>query len=101
MSTDPDSPSAGRTVTLHPYSPVDKGIVQSLEVHIERKPAKTLSLRYVLRGNLDRLRIPEPKPPHHTDELWKHTCFEAFVRARKGTGYYELNAAPSMEWALY
>jgi hypothetical protein len=35
------------------------------------------------------------------DELWRHTCFEAFLRAKDGTAYYELNVSPSTEWALY
>ena len=37
----------------------------------------------------------------HADELWRHTCFEAFLRSGDGPAYYELNASPSTEWALY
>ena len=33
------------------------------------------------------------------DELWRHTCFEAFVGA--GVAYYEFNFAPSRHWAAY
>jgi len=33
------------------------------------------------------------------DELWRHTCFEAFVAA--GAAYYEFNFAPSRHWAAY
>jgi hypothetical protein len=33
------------------------------------------------------------------DELWRHTCFEAFVGA--GVAYYEFNFAPSTHWAVY
>ncbi|MET9499826.1 DOMON-like domain-containing protein [Streptomyces sp. NPDC006552] len=36
------------------------------------------------------------------DELWKHTCFEMFVRKSPSSpAYYELNVSPSTEWALY
>ncbi len=35
------------------------------------------------------------------DELWRHTCFEAFVRAWSGSEYYEFNFAPSTQWAAY
>ena len=35
------------------------------------------------------------------DELWRHTCFEAFVRASPDAGYYELNFSPSGQWAAY
>ena len=34
-----------------------------------------------------------------TDELWRHTCFEAFIGA--GVAYYEFNFAPSTRWAAY
>jgi hypothetical protein len=35
------------------------------------------------------------------DELWQHTCFEAFVRPSAGPGYYEFNFSPSTQWAAY
>ena len=94
------APSA-RTVSLQPYRPVDDRIVRSLEVQVDRSQSETLQLRYVLQGNLARLRIPPRKPAQRTDELWKHTCFEAFLRARDGAAYHELNVSPSTEWALY
>jgi hypothetical protein len=33
------------------------------------------------------------------DDLWKHTCFEAFISA--GQGYGEINLSPSGQWAAY
>jgi hypothetical protein len=36
-----------------------------------------------------------------TDELWKTTCFEAFIRREDDAGYYEFNFAPSTGWAGY
>ncbi|HEU4623454.1 MAG TPA: DOMON-like domain-containing protein [Steroidobacteraceae bacterium] len=62
---------------------------------------EALHLKYILRADLARLRIPEPRPAARTDELWRHTCFEAFLRARTGTSYHEINASPSTEWAVY
>jgi hypothetical protein len=35
------------------------------------------------------------------DELWRHTCFEAFVRPSADPGYYEFNFSPSTQWAAY
>lgn len=35
------------------------------------------------------------------DELWKTTCFEAFLRAEGEQGYREWNFAPSGDWAAY
>ncbi len=36
-----------------------------------------------------------------SDGLWRHTCFEAFIRASSDIGYYELNFSPSGQWAAY
>lgn len=36
-----------------------------------------------------------------TDNLWKHTCFEAFVHVGTETGYSELNFSNWGEWAAY
>jgi hypothetical protein len=94
-------PTSVRTVSLRPYRPVDDRVVRSLEVHVDRSQSETLLLRYVLHGNLARLRIPLHRPAQRTDELWKHTCFEAFLQDRDGAAYHELNVSPSTEWALY
>jgi len=45
--------------------------------------------------------MPTVTAPTRTDGLWRHTCFEAFVRASPGAAYYELNFAPSTQWAAY
>ncbi len=60
-----------------------------------------LVLCYILTGKMHDLRIPPVTAPTRTDELWRHTCFEAFVRASPSTAYYELNFAPSTQWAAY
>jgi hypothetical protein len=49
----------------------------------------------------DGLAVPAPAAPRRTDELWKHSCFELFVRPEGGGGYFEFNFAPSGEWAAY
>ena len=86
-------------LSCHPSTPC--AYARSLEVHVEHKGAGTLALRYVLDADLERLQIPERKTPAHTDGLWRHTCFEAFVRKPQSSGYCELNFAPSGEWAAY
>jgi hypothetical protein len=45
--------------------------------------------------------LPEHKEPARADELWRTTCFEAFLRAEGEEGYREWNFAPSGEWAAY
>ncbi|MGH8529484.1 MAG: DOMON-like domain-containing protein [Nevskiales bacterium] len=60
-----------------------------------------MSLSYQLVGDLTRLRIPETRPPRRADQLWRHSCFEAFVRQAGQPAYREYNFALSREWAAY
>lgn len=91
-----------RRFSLRPFTPSAPGIVRALDVQLEEPVRGTFVLRYALHANLSRLRIPATRRPRHTDELWKHTCFEMFVRKSPDSpAYYELNASPSTEWALY
>ncbi|MDB5451584.1 MAG: hypothetical protein JWO33_162 [Caulobacteraceae bacterium] len=82
---------------LHPDSRCDA--VDSIVVEAGRAE-QGLSLRYRLTGDLAALVLPEPARPERADELWRHTCFEAFV-AGEGAAYREFNFAPSREWAAY
>lgn len=95
-------PCFPRSFPLRPFDPDQTGVVKALEVHLQELNPGTLILRYVLDADVSRLRIPPGRPSQHVDELWKHTCFEMFMRKEKDTpAYCELNASPSMEWALY
>src|SRR6266542_3114465 len=49
----------------------------------------------------ERFVIPESDAPSRTDDLWKTTCFEAFLRHAGGEAYREWNFAPSGDWAAY
>lgn len=60
-----------------------------------------LSLTYAAIGSIGDLRLPSPGVTARVDELWRTTCFEAFVRAPGGEAYLEFNFAPSHEWAAY
>jgi hypothetical protein len=60
-----------------------------------------LMLRYQVGGVTDELLLPATSASVRTDELWRHTCFEAFVRGGDGDGYLELNLSPSTQWAAY
>ena len=58
-----------------------------------------LWLRFVAEGDVDVVAWPDPRPQARSDELWKHTCFEVFVRTAQG--YVEFNLSPSSAWASY
>jgi hypothetical protein len=75
--------------------------VTGIDVEVERPSGGNLMLRYVVTGTIGDLRIPPVTAPERVDELWKHTCFEAFVRPSKGVEYFEFNFAPSTQWAAY
>lgn len=80
----------------HPPSAVERVVVG-----ITRPDADRLILRYTLWGAIDGIVVPAPAPAARTDELWRTTCFEAFVRAPGEADYLEFNFAPSSRWAAY
>ena len=87
-----------RSLQLHPETP--RGAVERIEAEVERAGGR-LALRYLVTGDIGALLLPPPAPHVRTDGLWRHTCFEAFVRASADAGYFELNLAPSGAWAAY
>jgi hypothetical protein len=87
-----------RTLKIHPDS--DTAAVSGLTVDATRVGAE-LRLSYELSGDLAAIALPPPAQAQRADELWRHTCFEAFVRADLAQDYYELNFAPSTQWAAY
>ncbi|HSD37271.1 MAG TPA: DOMON-like domain-containing protein [Rhodocyclaceae bacterium] len=60
-----------------------------------------LQLRFVLRGDVQALRVPAGAQGGFADELWRHTCLEAFVGTTGATAYREFNFSPSGQWAAY
>lgn len=74
---------------------------QAIDVTAERGAAGILTLSFAVRGDLAGIYLPEPAPPLRTDDLWKRTCFEVFVRPARSEAYCEFNLAPSTRWAAY
>lgn len=71
-----------------------------------------LELSYNLRpaqrdGDLLAVSLPSIQPssvPMHgdrRDELWKHSCFEAFIGVPGSQQYWEFNVSPLGHWNLY
>ena len=60
-----------------------------------------LSLRFEARGATDAIAWPARTDGERRDELWRTTCFEAFVGSVGDGGYHEFNLAPSGDWATY
>ena len=87
-------------LSLVPHPDAPPGPTSEIDVSVERTEA-LLELHFRVRGNISDLSLPDSgEPGERRDELWKHTCFEAFLAAGEG-GYIEFNFAPSGEWAAY
>jgi len=85
------------THPAHPAIALDS----EMQVAVERLSRTNLRLRYVVSGRVDELVMPPPAPPLRTDNLWRSTCFEAFLAAEGFPDYRELNFSPSSQWAAY
>ncbi len=83
---------------LHPDSTC--AAVTRIDVDAARD-INAVRLRYIVHGDIGALRLPAPTAPARVDELWKHTCFEAFVRPAGGDAYVEFNLSPASQWAAH
>jgi hypothetical protein len=88
-----------QTLRLHPDSTCLA--VTHIEVEVHRRRANTLAFSYILTGAISDLALPSVVTATRTDELWRHTCFEAFLARSSTAEYYEFNFAPSTQWAAY
>jgi hypothetical protein len=82
----------------HPATPCE--FVSSIDIDVERQ-GDQLALRFAVTAQLARLRIPAEGPPLRADNLWRHTCFEAFVKSADCEQYLEFNFDPARRWASY
>lgn len=87
------------SLQTHPQS--DPGGVTAIEVSLARCPGGTIDIIYHVSGDVAQVELPAPKVPDRTNNLWKTTCFEFFIKHSKETFYLEYNFAPSGLWAAY
>lgn len=88
------------SLTAHPSTP--GGAARRVAASAELAAAGLLRFRYVLEADLSDIRLPPPvADAARTDNLWAHTCFEAFVGFAHSPRYLELNFSPSGQWAAY
>lgn len=60
-----------------------------------------LNLRFEVIGAIADIKLPTAGRRERRDELWKQTCFEAFLTSDGFNGYLEFNFAPNGDWAAY
>jgi hypothetical protein len=75
--------------------------VRTIAVLVRRSASAELQMTFRLDGDLSRIAIPPPGPPRINTQLWRHTCFEAFIAVDGQSAYHEFNFSPSGEWTVY
>jgi hypothetical protein len=83
----------------HPDTRCDA--VTAIGVDVARPRTGALVLSYEATGIIGGLHLPLVTAPTRTDELWRDTCFEVFIRPALVASYFEFNFAPSTQWAAY
>ncbi|MBV9529439.1 DOMON-like domain-containing protein [Sphingomonas sp.] len=63
--------------------------------------AATTNIWFGVSAPLERFVIPRSDEPGRADDLWRTTCFEAFLQRSGDEAYREWNFAPSGSWAAY
>ena len=90
------------SLALVPHPDFPSAVVSSVSVDAGRRVDGALALRFRVEGNLGDVNWPAiGGPVEHTDGLWKHTCFEAFVHPVDELRYFEFNFTTSLQWAAY
>jgi hypothetical protein len=87
------------TLVMHPDSRCTGRIDIGAEA-VRPRPGR-LDLAFFISGGIRDLHIPERTWAGRADELWRRTCFEAFVRGPRAARYLEFNFSPSTQWASY
>ncbi|MFN3818880.1 DOMON-like domain-containing protein [Blastomonas sp.] len=85
-------------LTPHPDFPPPAGVAVSVAWTMPEPDH--LTIEYHVADPDGRILWPAPTVGR-TDNLWQHTCFEAFVAPMGSSTYAEFNCSPSGGWAAY
>jgi hypothetical protein len=88
-------------LACHPSTQHDAVRSMRVQVRVRRLAGAELQLTFRLDGKISQVLIPPPGVTRIGIELWRHTCFEAFIKREGQPAYHELNFAPSSEWDVY
>jgi hypothetical protein len=91
------------TLTHHPSTPPSEPL--KIWANVEHAGAlgamASTNIWFGVGAPAERFLIPPPAEARRADELWRTTCFEAFLRIPGTDGYREWNFSPSGAWAAY
>jgi hypothetical protein len=76
-------------------------MVRAIEVIVRRSASAELRMTFRLDGEIPSIVVSPSGVGGRAIELWRHTCFEAFIKVEGQSAYHEFNFAPSGEWAVY
>ena len=82
----------------HPSTPAEA--VSAIQVLVNRSGVE-LQMTFRLDGDIPRIKVSPPGPSTIGSELWRQTCFEAFIAVEGEAEYHEFNFAPSRQWTVY
>jgi hypothetical protein len=88
---------------LLPHPSNSSKVVGALSVAVGIEADGHLSLQYELDADMSRIALPSPRGGERADGLWKHTCFEAFIKREQpmADAYLELNFSSAPQWSAY
>ncbi len=73
-----------------------------------RVNSNEIECEFIIAGSTELIELSAPaqnpsKQRLRKDDLWKHTCFEAFLSEdrKDSSPYFEMNCAPSGDWNVY
>ncbi|MEO7563912.1 MAG: DOMON-like domain-containing protein [Sphingomicrobium sp.] len=88
----------------HPASPPGKPpfkVWANVDYSGEFGATASLNMWFGVSAPASRFVLPDHGEPGRRDELWRSTCFEAFLRPDGDSAYQEWNFAPAGDWAAY
>jgi hypothetical protein len=86
---------------LVPHPDFPSRALTEIRVTVERR-GDGIEFWFWLSGDLDQVAWPAGNSDEiRADNLWKHTCFEAFGRVERQKAYSEFNWCPHVGWAAY
>lgn len=86
-------------LSLAPFPGRDAPAI-AIQMRADRRGPAGLCLDLTITGDVGAVRLPAWVQRSRADELWRTTCFEAFIWAGEGA-YFEINLSPSGQWSLY
>lgn len=93
-------PSPPQNLWPHPTTACPD--VLALHARVSGASGGAWHLRFELAADLGTLRVPAAdETPGARDQLWRHTCFEAFVGQPDSSSYHEFNFSPAGHWAAW